>query len=81
MDDQPLARDVPLAFGFALPGTALRMLSVIVRPFLLDVSQGLAPASCWADLFEISRRTRWPFHIQNPVRTSTGMETKRTTGA
>jgi hypothetical protein len=27
-----LARDVPLAFGFA-------MLSVIIRPFLLDVSQ------------------------------------------
>ncbi len=31
-------------------------------------------AVTWADLFEISRRTTWPFHIHNPVRTITGKE-------
>src|SRR6185295_13858437 len=33
------------------------------------------------DLFEKSRRTTWPFHIQSPVRTSMGRKTTRTAGA
>src|SRR6266851_4928716 len=34
-----------------------------------------------ADLFEISRRRTWPFHIQSPERTSTGTKTNRVAGA
>ena len=33
------------------------------------------------DLFEISRRRTWPFHIQNPEMTSIGTKTNRTAGA
>src|SRR5258707_15233814 len=32
-------------------------------------------------LFEISRRSIWPFHIQSPVRTITGRKTNRVAGA
>ena len=45
-----------------------------------EAARGLAAASCWADLFEISRRRTWPFHIQNPERTITGWKTNRTAG-
>jgi hypothetical protein len=31
----------------------------------------------WAKLFEISRRTTWPFHIHNPETTMIGTKTKR----
>jgi hypothetical protein len=34
-----------------------------------------------ADLFEISRRRRCPFHIHNPERTSTGTKINRVAGA
>ena len=34
-----------------------------------------------SNLFEISRRRTWPFHIHNPERTSTGRKTNRTAGA
>jgi hypothetical protein len=33
------------------------------------------------DLFEISRRRTWPFHIQSPERSSTGRKTYLTLGA
>src|SRR5438046_3136027 len=36
-----------------------------------------AHANHWAELFEISRRRTWPFHIHNPERTSTGTKTNR----
>src|SRR5438477_13023034 len=35
-------------------------------------ASSFAAASCLADLFEISRRRKWPFHIQSPERSSTG---------
>src|SRR5260221_96918 len=38
---------------------------------------GYLVAPCWAELFEKSRRTTWPFHIHNPVRTITGRKTNR----
>jgi len=39
--------------------------------------QETARASHWAGLFENSRRTTWPFHIHNPVRTIVGRKTYR----
>src|ERR1700738_4717750 len=39
-----------------------------------------AHANHWTDLFEISRRRTWPFHIHNPVRTITGRKTYRVGG-
>ena len=40
-----------------------------------------AAAACLAGLLQISRRRRWPFHINNPVRTMTGKKTNRVGGA
>jgi hypothetical protein len=31
--------------------------------------------SLWADLFEMSRRRTWPFHIQSPERSRAGRKT------
>src|ERR1700719_1315438 len=44
-------------------------------------ASSFAAASCLADLFEISRRRTWPFHIQSPERSSTGRKTYLTLGA
>jgi hypothetical protein len=64
------AREVPLAFGFAL-------LAVIDRPLLRDAFQGWAAGSGWPGVFEISRRMTCPFHSHNPVRTRMGTKTYR----
>src|SRR5215469_13078192 len=38
-------------------------------------------APCQTDVFQISRRTTWPFHIQSPERTSMGTKINRVAGA
>jgi hypothetical protein len=45
------------------------------------LAEALAHPNHWGDLFETNRRTRWPFHIHNPVMTITGRKTNRVKGA
>src|SRR5215471_7969104 len=44
-------------------------------------ASSFAAATCLADLFEMSRRRTWPFHIHNPERSITGTTTDRTKAA
>src|SRR5258708_37989852 len=43
-------------------------------------ASGFTATSCLVDLFEISSRRTWPFHIQSPERTITGTKTNRVAG-
>jgi len=70
--------------GIALPWLDSLIMQALARychhaiVMTLCSTWNISSANHWADLFEISRRRTWPFHIHNPERSITGTTTNRT---